>query len=326
MHIDIYRTSKNNYLNYIHHLTLTFLNLFVKILPSLDFFSSEDEFIRTISRQGYAYGGTIYSSAVIFSSGSPGWAYSVRLNRTYTFVGGNYAVPDTSRPNIDIAIKSNRQASRRTEVYNAAYLRAGTFALMDFVNSFIATMTCRDSNKCSTQDIVSLTTEGVVDFPNPDNQGNGFWGSIGAVFAIFMIIALLYPFANVIKELVTEKETKIREGMLMMALRNDALWVSWIFHFMCLFLPLSIILALAGSSLFSYSRGGPYIWFYFITFFISATSYCVLISNFFSKARTASIVGCLIFLAGKTNLIYINALEKKSVFNLVILDNLFKSK
>ena len=37
-----------------------------------------------------------------------------------------------------------------------------------------------------------------------------------------------------------EKETKLKEGMMMMGLRGDVHYWSWIFHFMCLFLPLSI--------------------------------------------------------------------------------------
>jgi ATP-binding cassette, subfamily A (ABC1), member 3 len=100
-----------------------------------------------------------------------------------------------------------------------------------------------------------------------------------------MIISLLLPLSNVIKVLVEEKETKMRESMMMMALRSDSLWLTWIMHFMLLFLPLSIILTLASRQLFTYSNPA-YIFIYFMVFFISSTSYGIFISTLFSKSRT----------------------------------------
>jgi len=47
-----------------------------------------------------------------------------------------------------------------------------------------------------------------------------------------MIITLLYPFFNIIKSLVLEKETKLREGMMMMSMRSDAMWISWVIDFL----------------------------------------------------------------------------------------------
>lgn len=112
-----------------------------------------------------------------------------------------------------------------------------------------------------------------------------------------LIIGLMYPLANIIKSLVHEKETKMREGMLMMALTGEALWISWVIHFILLFLPLSVILTFASMSLFEYSDK-VLVFLYFFCFFMASTSYCILVSNFFSKSRTASIAGNLIFFAG----------------------------
>jgi hypothetical protein len=97
--------------------------------------------------------------------------------------------------------------------------------------------------------------------------------------------------------LVQEKETKMREGMMMMALRGDALWLSWVLNFMALFLPLSILLTVASSQLFQYSDRA-YVFYYFMTFFIASMSYGILISSIFSKSRTAAIVGSLFFFMG----------------------------
>lgn len=57
-------------------------------------------------------------------------------------------------------------------------------------------------------------------FPNPKDVQDQFWANIGFSFALVIIIGVLYPLANIIKALVQEKESKIREGMMMMALHG----------------------------------------------------------------------------------------------------------
>ena len=142
-----------------------------------------------------------------------------------------------------------------------------------------------------------MSTTGLANFPNKAVSNSGFWGAVGFLFALLMIISLLLPLSNVIKALVQEKETKMREGMLMMALRGDALWITWVINFMALFLPLSILLTISSGQLFVYSDK-QYIFFYFMTFFISTMSYGILVSSVLSKSRTASIMGCLVYFMG----------------------------
>ena len=52
------------------------------------YFPSETAFTNYMSKPGYAIDPTInvYSSAVIFSSGSPHWSYSLRMNQSFTDV------------------------------------------------------------------------------------------------------------------------------------------------------------------------------------------------------------------------------------------------
>lgn len=40
----------------------------------------------------------------------------------------------------------------------------------------------------------------------------GFWGSVGGFFGVLVVITLLYPVSNVIRNLVLEKEMRLREG------------------------------------------------------------------------------------------------------------------
>ena len=56
--------------------------------------------------------------------------------------------------------------------------------------------------------------------------------------------------------------------MYMMGMRSDALWCTWVIHFLALWLPLSIILTVVSTGqLFQYSSPG-YIFIYFMVFFI----------------------------------------------------------
>jgi ATP-binding cassette, subfamily A (ABC1), member 3 len=259
------------------------------------YFESEDSFLNYMGSTSYSIDPTvpIYSSAIIFNGGYPNWDYSVRLNMTYTVFGTNQRSPDTSKPINAINVKSPSNSP-----YLAAYLKLGIYTIFDTVNSFIASDTvCQSTKNCLEGDRIKIKTLGTSNFPNVDTLTQGFWSAVGFIFALLVIISLLLPLANVIKSLVQEKETKLREGMMMMSLRSDVLWLSWIMHFMLLFLPLSIILTFAGKSLFTYSSP-VYIFIYFLVFFISATSYAILISNFFSNSRTAAIVGCLVFFMG----------------------------
>lgn len=65
-----------------------------------------------------------------------------------------------------------------------------------------------------------------------------------------VVISVLYPVSNVIGALVREKELRIKEGLKMMGLTDAAHTASWIFHFVCLFAVTSVVMVLAGSTLF----------------------------------------------------------------------------
>ena len=82
----------------------------------------------------------------------------------------------------------------------------GSFVLQDTVNSFIAGQTachtatdapCPRNSPAFTA--YALKTAGVANFPGPLVTLSTFWGSVGYVFSLLMIVSLLLPLANVIK-------------------------------------------------------------------------------------------------------------------------------
>ncbi|CAN0356690.1 unnamed protein product, partial [Hapterophycus canaliculatus] len=96
----------------------------------------------------------------------------------------------------------------------------------------------------------------ITEFPNESYEEDGFWSQVGGMFAILVVIAVLYPVSNVISALVKEKELRIKEGLKMMGLTDAAHTASWVFNFFCLFFFISLLMVLCSGALFEY-RCGP---------------------------------------------------------------------
>lgn len=138
----------------------------------------------------------------------------------------------------------------------------------------------------------------LVPFPITGYTSNDFFEIAQSVLAFFLTICLLFPVSRLIRGLVAEKETKLREGMKMMGLSDAALLGSWMTTYIIMFFVTSVLITLIGlSSLWRSSNRGIIL----ITFWlygISCCSFSFLISVFFSRAKTASTLGVVVFLGG----------------------------
>lgn len=166
----------------------------------------------------------------------------------------------------------------------------------------------------------------MADFPAPGYEEAGFWGIVAQFYGIFMVIAILYPVSNVVRSLVMEKEARIREGMRMMSLQDSALYASWAFHFGTTFLIIAGLIVAVGGKLFQYSDKALIFLYYLLctyvcvvgvdppaqhtsnpfpptppsnshtqttAVFFSTTAFAFWMSAFFSKSKTAAILGVL---------------------------------
>ena len=249
---------------------------------TFQFFPSEAAFESVVTDPMYTVRGDLYSSAIVFHSGFPDWDYTVRVNRSYTYRRLSRTSPVSAKPmTIGLATPNTAPGGGggltglppRSLPFLEAYQELGVYTLMDTVHSYAAVQTaCKTATgaSCTTAAQLakySIMTGGLAHFPSPQADVSSFWAGIGFVFALLMIIALLLPLANVIKALVEEKETRMREMMYMMGLRSDALWLTWFAHFMCLFVPLAVLLAGTSRQLFAYSDV-TLVFLYFVVFFI----------------------------------------------------------
>ncbi|KFR01466.1 ATP-binding cassette sub-family A member 1, partial [Nipponia nippon] len=126
---------------------------------------------------------------------------------------------------------------------------------------------------------------------------------------LFMTLAWIYSVAMIIKGVVHEKETRLKETMKTMGLSSGILWLSW---FLSSFIPfvlscaLLVLILKAGSpqaptclnpqlgNILPYSD--PAVIFLFLgTFSVATISQCFLMSTFFHRANLASACGGIIY-------------------------------
>jgi len=137
--------------------------------------------------------------------------------------------------------------------------------------------------------VASVTVPAYSNDPIADN--------IQGALVYFMAYPLLFPYLRMSNNLILEKEKRIKEGMKMMGLSTSAFYLSWIITYVITYLVISLLYILIVNGLvFKHSSFGiVWIWYYF--FCLSLISVSMLVSVFFSKAKTGMIAALVFFLA-----------------------------
>ena len=110
-----------------------------------------------------------------------------------------------------------------------------------------------------------------------------------------MLLVFILPVYRLISNMVSEKETKARESMKIMGLKDLSYWASWfVFHF----IRVTIISALS-TLILSFNvvvKSNPFIMFLFFWIFgNSLFAFSLFIQSFFSRERIAALCGTLIY-------------------------------
>ncbi|NXK96435.1 ABCA1 protein, partial [Formicarius rufipectus] len=144
----------------------------------------------------------------------------------------------------------------------------------------------------------------VQQMPYPCYVDDVFLRVLNRSLPLFMTLAWIYSVAMIIKGVVHEKETRLKETMKTMGLSSGILWLSWFLSSFIPFLLSSALLVLilkAGcrsqgtlGNILPYSD--PAVIFLFLgTFSVATISQCFLISTFFPRANLASACGGIIY-------------------------------
>ena len=265
---------------------------------SLRYFTSESDLEDYITNKDYDdEGAQKIAFAYVFNSVDQAnikWDYSIRVNYTTEFntdqptvaclYGGEecdfrYTIPTTKYYTEDLL-------KPQLSDYLFGYSYSGFSTLQLLMDQYIFAQ-----YTSTTPDVkVSMSL-----MPTDDYKSDDFQFVISSTLGIFYILAFLYPVSRLIRELVLEKEFRIKEGMKMMGLTDTVYNFSW---FLTAFIQMTLIALLitlvTSTTVFEYSNKF-YVFVYFEAFGLAIMGMCFLLATFFSRSKTASLIGPMIF-------------------------------
>lgn len=248
--------------------------------------------------------------AIIFHEQGPqSFAYSIRLNHTWAVSGfpNLKTIMDVNGPYVnDLEMGVNI-------VPTLQYGSSGFLTLQQVLDSFIIFAAQQSGLEVSnlrskfpasqntsplsmTWQHLSPANIRIVPFPTRVYTDDEFQTIIKGVMAVLYLLGFLYPISRLISYSVFEKESKIREGLYMMGLKDGIFYLSWFITYSVQFAITSAIVTVCTMrSLFMYSDKSV-VFVYFFLFGLSSIMLSFLISTFFTRAKTAVAVGTLSFL------------------------------
>ncbi len=131
----------------------------------------------------------------------------------------------------------------------------------------------------------------VQKLPHPQYSVDKFISKINIILPILFVLTFLYSAGIIVKELVLEKETGIRESMLMMGLSMWILWCSWFFKQLLFLLPSVVMVTCLIKFMLFQNSDGSLLFLFILLYIISMISFSFLVSVWFNSARVGILVG-----------------------------------
>lgn len=154
----------------------------------------------------------------------------------------------------------------------------------------------------------------LIPYPTEAYDQNPFYQSVGFLLGLAMVMATMYPMSRLVKSVVEEKESRMREVMKIMGLGDFAHRLSWFLSGFLLFFWISVSTTyLTGITFLTHSD--PVLLFaYFFFFAMSEINFSFLVSVFFSSSKLAAIVApVVLFAAILPRFIFINTNNNEQV-------------
>ena len=206
-------------------------------------------------------------------AGDAKWEYTIRFNTSIYVPSTQFAMDLTARAGVS---------------YSSLYLRSSFMSFQGSVQAF-----ARKAAPGSDIPIVRVAGN----FPTFGYKTNGFWFMMTFIYGLMMSVTMVTSVAFVTKEIVGEKETRVREAMFIMGLSRSSYYLSWFFTFMALYVP-SALLATVTAIVFIFNGSNfLLILIYIYLFMLSSFSFSFFLSSFFARAKTAQLVGLIVWFA-----------------------------
>jgi len=129
----------------------------------------------------------------------------------------------------------------------------------------------------------------VMPFPIRQYDNNPFFSRVGYILGMGLVMSTMYPVSRLVKNIVEEKESRMREVMKIMGLVDWAHQLSWFFTGFCLFTWIALSTWYVTTQSFIKNSNKTIIFLYFFLFSVSEAMFAFLLSVFFSNSKIASI-------------------------------------
>ena len=265
------------------------LTSYTVVKPYFRDFASETDLENFITGDSYENSQHI-CFAVVFNKINGGkYQLSLRFNTTDPVVGGDLRLgqfidvfrPGSHPPTDPLIVAPNN--------YVSLFYDFGFLPLNNLADNYILTHILEKTEGIITSEIRPMRF--------PSYISDDFLGLIGVTLSAFIIISYVIPVCRLLSGIVRDKESKTKEMMMMMGLSSFAYWLSWITYYFIIYTLLAVILTIVAvqGKIFAYSDPGL-IFLYFWLFGLSCMTFSIFLSTFFSRSRTAVLIGVPIFL------------------------------
>lgn len=155
----------------------------------------------------------------------------------------------------------------------------------------------------------------LIPYPTFAYSQNPFYYSVGFLLGLTLVMSTMYPMSKLTKSMVEEKETKMRELMKIMGLKNWVYSCSWFLSAFVLFFFVALTMTVISTSTFIRASNKFIIFVYFFSFCLSEISFSFLVSVFFSNSKLAAIAAPVaLFCAILPRYLFFATNENENVF------------
>eukprot|EP00551_Chaetoceros_affinis_P007272 CAMPEP_0203672206 /NCGR_PEP_ID=MMETSP0090-20130426/7774_1 /ASSEMBLY_ACC=CAM_ASM_001088 /TAXON_ID=426623 /ORGANISM="Chaetoceros affinis, Strain CCMP159" /LENGTH=2044 /DNA_ID=CAMNT_0050537473 /DNA_START=44 /DNA_END=6178 /DNA_ORIENTATION=- len=208
--------------------------------------------------------------------------YTIRMNST--------TLPNTNEITRWVSIGLNTRYER--------YYFSGHLTIQRTVNEFAIWRSNSnndgDSRKLQTDQCPAPETESwevyTLPMPTPAYSQNPFFASVGYLLGLVIAMSFLYPISRLIKAMVEEKETRMKETLSILGVHPLAQWLSWAITSSLSSLIIAILVTFTLSLVMRFSSR-VYLFFFILFFSFATAGFAFFIAAFFSRANLAAIVG-----------------------------------
>lgn len=156
-------------------------------------------------------------------------------------------------------------------------------------------------------------------FPSVESDNPYLFSFASSLVAFILTLSFLYPFSQMTKRLILEKELRIRESMCIMGLKRSSLWLNFFLVSFLEYLLICILLTVLLCAVVATRSSSFIIFLILLVYTLTLIPLSGLLSTFFSRARMAALMSPLIYFVLSMPIFAISSAGRSVVIGLSVL-------